>query len=285
MILMCQDKTLRRVERIISRVANRHPFHEYRTGKALITAPFGQEHYDGCVARLTESRAVSGLATRGEIDVFLITSSGTKTTGLPGWITLIQSKGIPGWPGSDIYGSRFFKWSIPFLFTNVRCSLYIDSDFIITQKAEKLARLFSITEEHDFFVTGHVKRKGWQDEYDAIRERKNLKTRRIQRQKRMFERAGVPREGPVFETGFVGRVHGSRYDTLSREVLCQLFAYSERDQLALIYAVFKHGLMPFSVPEGDVLFASHVQKVNPDTLCFVDHYHRRMFTSIYDGPF
>jgi len=252
----------------------------YKADRALIAAPFGQEHFDECIGHLKDSKAVAELARKGEILALVITSIDTTIGNYPEWLKIIQIDKIPNWPTEDAYQNRFIKWAIPFLFKNIRCSIYIDSDLIITDNPEKLRHVFDTTEKHSFFVSRHVIRKGWQDEFNAILRWKYLDSNKLQKQKELFKKMDMPIKGPVFENNFVGRVHGSKYDVLSEEVLNQLSEYSERDQLALVYAMFKSKITPFSLSEGQILFAGHVNSVNSDSISFVDHFHRDKFHSI-----
>ncbi len=268
------------IKETIELLKNRYALDAYKASRALVTAPFGQQHFDECIRRLKDSKAACELAVQGKILVLIVTSNNTIIENYPEWLKIIQIDKIPNWPMEDTYQSRFIKWAMPFLFKNIKCSVYVDSDLIITNEPKKLLPIFSVTEKHNFFITRHIIRTGWLDEYNAILKWKYLDRGKLEKQKEYFLHIGVPTKRTVFENNFMGRTHGSIYDALSLEVLNQLSQYSERDQLALVYAVFKTKLKPFSPNEGVFLFAGHVDSVNLDTITFIDHFHRNKFYSI-----
>ncbi len=278
-------KVTRQIKQTITQIRKKYALDKYKAKKALIAAPFGQKHFDECVVGLTESKAVLQLANRGEILVIIVTSEDMAIGVCPKWLKIVQINKIPKWPVADIYQNRFIKWAIPFLFKNIQCSIYIDSNFIITNNANKLLNIFDITRQHDFFVTTHVIRKGWQDEFNAILNHRFLDFEKLQKQKMLFQELNIPIKGTVFENGFIGRVHDSKYNVLNQDVLNQLSEYSERDQLALIYAVFKRNIILSRFPEGEILFVNHVDSINPNTICFVVNCHRDKFSSIHKEPF
>lgn len=272
------------IKKTIETVRKEYALDRYQSDRAIIQAPFRQTYFDEGIQRLTDSKAVTELAKNGEIIALVITSKETKIGTLPDWIKCIQVDKVPDWPEHPSYQNRFFKWAMPFLFRNIRCTVYVDSDLVITNEPKKLLRIFDITKKQRFFVTKHAIRKGWLGEYNAIIKGKRcLSIDKLDRQKTFYQKSDLPPNCTVYENNFIGRVHGSKYDVLSLEVLNQLSEYSERDQLALVYAVFKTKLKPFSLREGEVLFASHVGSVNPKTITFVDHFHRNKFYSVCKG--
>ena len=269
------------IEATASQLKKRCALDVYKASRALIAASFGQQYFDECITRLTESKAVCELSKKGEIRVLLITSKDIVIGNHPEWLKIIQIDKIPNWPAEDAYQNRFIKWAIPFLFTNIKCSVYVDSDLIITNEPKKLLRIFNIIEKRHFFITRHVIRKGWLDEFnEIINGKRYLNLDKLNRQKNFYQKADLPPNCEVYKNNFIGRIHGSKYDILNLEVLNQLSEYSEKDQLALVYAIFKTKLKPFGLREGKVLFASHVDYVNLKTITFVDYFHRNKFYSI-----
>ena len=264
----------------LASVSQRYHLEQYRADRALIIAPFGQRHFDEGIERLTESTSVVELAKQNELLVVVITSTTSRIGTLPEWITCIQVDPVPDWPSSGVYQNRFFKWAIPLLFPNISCSIYLDSDLIITAYAPKLLEVFRIAEKYKFFVTDHVIRKGWLDEYKAIVECKERDRKTLERQKKWYLTQRLPKKGDVFENNFLARVHGSEFDELNLKVLEQLAQFSERDQLALVYAVFQTQLKPFTAPEGKYLYACHVGSVDLGSIAFVDNFHRQKFYDI-----
>lgn len=270
-----------RLNRTIEELVIKNSLDDYRVEQALITAPFGQKHFDEGVAGLTESKAICELAEKGEILVLVITACNTVIGDFPSWLKVIQIDKIPNWPTENIYQNRFIKWAIPFLFKNIKMSIYLDSDIIITSQIRKLLHVYDLIEQHKFLVTAHVMRRGWVDEINAISNWSDkIDLSKLERQKKLFQFMNIPKLGPVFMNKFVGRTHGSRYDILSQEVLNHLFEYSSRDQLALIYAMHKNKIIPFSIPEGEIIFTRHVLSLNEDTVCFYDRISKIVFEHI-----
>ena len=131
-----------RIKTIIENVRNQYALSQYKVKRAIIAAPFGQKYFDECITQLTESRAVCELAQKGEILVLVVTSVNTIIGKYPEWLKIIQIDRIPNWPTEDACQNRFIKWAIPLLFTNISCSIYIDSDVIITNRSVKIKKLF-----------------------------------------------------------------------------------------------------------------------------------------------
>lgn len=274
------------IKSLTNEVRNRYFFDNYRADEALIMAPFGQEHFDEGVTLLKKSEAISQLAEKNEILVFVITD--TVRENCPKWIRIIRIDRIPDWPVGGGYQNRFIKWAIPFLFENVKRSVYVDSSLAFTSQVRKLRNVFDLTRQHKFFVTEHITRSGWMAEYSALRRfpQHKLNHEKLERQKVLFQELEIPMESTVFESGFIGRVHDSKYNVLNWSVLEQLSTYTgRRDQLALVYAVFKNKVVPFSLPEGEILYAGFVKSINPDTLCFVVSRKLSKLRTFYKGTF
>lgn len=133
-----------------------------------------------------------------------------------------------------------------------------------------IQRLFELIERHKFIVTEHPSRAGWEDEYDMIIERKRyINLARLKEQKKLFQKVDIRPRAPVYQNTFLGRLHSSEYEALNYEVLSQIYSYSERDQLAMVYAIHKTGLSPYVFPEGEILFTIWSNHVNIDTVSFI----------------
>jgi hypothetical protein len=243
---------------------------EIEAGRAVIAAPFGQRYFDECARRLASSRGLRHLSRENEALVLIVTSKKTRIRPVPG-VRIVQIGPVPGWPEHERCQSRFVKWAIPSLFPNIRQSLYVDSDLHITQSAQKIMRLFEEIARHRCVMTKHETRVGWEDECAMILSSKRaLDAQRIEDQRRTYQNEGLPLEAPVYQTNFIGRVHGSEFDALSARVLSELLRFSERDQLALPKAIIQTGLTPYGAKEGEFLYSGFRSRVNADTLCFVD---------------
>ena len=260
----------KQIEESISQLREKYGLDDYNGDRALITAPMGQEYFDLAIKRLTHSRAVMKLSKKSDILVIVVTSEDVIIKNCPKHFHIVKIGEIGNWPSGDIYKSRFVKWAIPILFKNIKTSVYIDCDLIITDKKNRLLNIFNITEREGFFVTEHNIRTGWQDEFNAILNYRYLNMDMLNKQSDLFLKSGIPEKGPVFQTNFLGRIHNSKYDILSRKVLEQFFEYSERDQLGLIYAIYECGLSPFALPEGEVLYSGFVRHINNRMVTFVD---------------
>jgi len=266
---MNQEST---VKATIEVVRNEYGLDEYSADRAIIQTPFAQKHFDEGIQRLANSKAVAKLAKNGSVLVVTITAKQTNVDRLPGWIKCIQVDRVPEWPKHPSYQNRFFKWATPFLFSNIRVSLYLDSDIIISQKQSKLLRVFEATEEKGFLVTAHSQRKGWEDEYKAIlTSSRYIDHDKLQRQHKYFIKEGLPESAEVFQNKFIGRVHSSELNILCFETLKQMIEFSERDQLALAYACFKHKKKPFASKEGEFLHPFlNSRFINFKNIAFVD---------------
>lgn len=274
------------IKEAILQFKQQYGFDDYKVDKALITAPFGQKYLEECITHLKSSKAIMRLAETEKILVLIVTSEDIKVNNCPKEFGIIQIGEITNWPYGDRYRNRFIKWAVPFLFKNIRSSIYIDSDLIITNQTKKFLRVFDIIEQYNFFVTAHVMRRGWVDEFNAILNWPDkIDFEKLQKQKILFQSLGIPKLGPVFINKIVGRIHGSKYDLLSQGILDHLFEYNTRDQLALIYAMYTHKMIPFSLPEGEILFTSHVLSLNQDTLCFYDSMSQVAFKYLWQRPF
>jgi hypothetical protein len=258
------------IKSTIESVRKAYNLNQYKANHAIVQAPFGQRHFDEGIKRLTDSKAVTELAKQETVLVLTITSKETKIGNLPNWIQCIQVYKVPDWSEHPVFQNRFFKWAIPFLFPNIKTSIYLDSDLIISNKAEKLRGLFELIEEHTYLSTRHVIREGWKAEYEAILNWKCLDYKKLKEQHDFFIKEGLPEEGIVFENNFIGRMHNSQLNKLNEEVLNQLNNFSERDQLGFAYACFKHKVEPFALEEGKLLYAGFSEWINYETVSFVE---------------
>lgn len=258
------------IEQSIRTLRDRYNLNDYKYNRALIIAPFGQSYFDLCLKRLNSSKAIKKLSTRKDIKVIVVTSEEVATKKEFKNFEVLKIKEINNWQSGELYKSRFIKWGTPFLFNNIKTSLYIDSDLIITDDILKLLYVFDLTEKHGFLVTKHDIRKGWLDEFNAILEYKYLDRDKLEKQKILFQDLNIPENCPVYQTNFLGRVHNTKYSALSWEVLNQLKEFSERDQLAIIYAMYKCKIIPFSLSEGEILYTGFVNHICDNTVTFVD---------------
>lgn len=276
------------LECLLEEVRGKYKLDQFRVPRALIFAPFGQGYFDDALHHLDLSRAVSFLAKKKLIKVILVTSLLTDVSRCPSWAKIIKIDEIPHWPNHDRYQSRFIKWGIPFLFPGIGASIYLDANLLITNSSERIINLFADTEQSQFLLTAHTARKGWSDEYKAILEGRFMDGRRLNEQISFFEQIGLPQDLPVSQTNFLGRVHKSKSTILNLYVLSQLLQYSERDQLAFIYAMFKTGLSPKLSPEGSYLFRDS-KELNIDTICFIPRVfqatYAKRFTSVFCKTF
>lgn len=274
-----------KIKKTVLQLKEQYGLDDYKADRALIAAPFGQKYLKECLRHLKSSKAVTDLVEMEKMLILIVTSQEIKVNRPPKEFGLIQIGEIANWPEGDHYRNRFIKWAIPFLFKNIKSSIYLDSNIIITNQADKLLHLFDIIERHQILVTAHVMRRGWVDEFNAIiRWPDKIDSEKLQRQKILFQSLGIPKLGPVFINKIIGRIHDSKYDLLNQEILDHLSEYSARDQLALIYAMHTHQQTPFSLPEGEILFTRHVLSLNQDTLCFYDSRSRAAFKYLWQGP-
>lgn len=259
------------IEKILKSVQEKYRLDRYKAKRAIISAPFGQKYFDEGIKKLSSSKALAELTTEGSIIIIVFTSKKTSINELPKWIHCIQVEDILNWPTHPIYQNRFFKWAIPFLFPNIKTSLYLDSDLFITQKKDKIIRIFEEIEKNEFLVTKHNLRSGWQDEYNAITKHKYLNFEKLNEQREFFIKEKMAQNFKVFQNKIISRVHDSELSILSSEVLNQLLKFSERDQLALSYACYKHQKFPFASNEGEFLvpFKNNCQ-INFKNIAFAD---------------
>jgi len=261
-----------KIKTVIEVVRKKYNLDQYKMDRAIIQAPFGQKHFDEGIKKLTDSKAVRELAGNGSTLILVLTSKETKVGSLPDWIKCIQVDKVPDWPEHPTYQNRFFKWAISFLFPKIKTSFYLDSDIVISQRRDKLLRFFKEVEQKNFLVTQHPSRKGWKDEYEDILKGRCLCQKKIELQYKFYIKEGLPGEFEVYQNKLIGRVHHSELNILCSEVLNQLKQFSERDQLALPYAYFKHEKKPFAEVEGKFLapFSGDSGPINFKTLAFAD---------------
>lgn len=255
---------------LLGQVAASQGLDKITAERALITAPFGRAFFDECARRFSASRALQKLSAQNKALILIVTSKKTPIRPVPG-ARILRIDPIPDWPEQDRYQSRFVKWGIPYLFPRIRQSLYVDSDLHITDSVEKLLRLFEEIGRHGCVMTKHETRNGWEDEYARIIESKRcIDIRTLEEQRRAYRDESLPASIPIFQTNFIGRMHGSRFDTLSAEVLSQIKRHSERDQLALPSAMRLSGLSPHGAEEGEFLYSAFKDRINKDAVCFID---------------
>ncbi len=255
----------------INRVKKEYDLDYFKADRAIITAPFGQKYFNQTIKRLTDSKAVNKLAKKNKILVIIVTSKETKLAEYPRWLKVILIDEIPNWLPGNTYQNRFIKWAIPLLFKNIRSSIWLDSDVIITNRSLKLEKLFSRIEKHKFIITKHSSRQSWLDEYDAIiKLERCLHPEKVEKQKDFFESVSLPFDIPVVQSKVMGRAHNSDFEALYLEVLSQIFRFSERDQLGIIYAMFKTKLRPVILQEGTMLYTYYSKQINMSSVCFVE---------------
>ncbi len=272
------------INKIILNIREKYCLDAYKANRALITAPFGAGHFSEAVERLKGSKAVLELAEKKELAVLIITGSESRIQEAPDWARCIQVESVPGWPANARYQSRFFKWAIPFLFPNIQTSIYFDSDLFIVGGESLLMKIFDTADKNGFLTSRHQP-GGWPDEYKRILKfRRCMNNEKLARQINFFRSWGVPRDIGVAQTGFVARHHNSELNSISFEVLSHIFTYSERDQLALVWAL--HRLkMPLVFTESDFLLTEFTPRVNPNRVCFVDSSQPSMLRYKKIAPF
>ncbi|MBW2267177.1 MAG: hypothetical protein JRH16_01280 [Deltaproteobacteria bacterium] len=262
----CKD-----VVEIVDQVRERYELDSYRADRALVIAPFGQTHFHQALSRLRRSRALRKLAGEDRLLVLIMTSSSVDVSSAPDWVRCVQLDIVSGWPEPSRYQNRFIKWSLPVLLRHVERSIYVDSDLYIVGGAENISQVFEEAAENGFVIAQHNARSGWLAEYEAIlRGGRYLSLSSLEAQRAMMLDAGVDPKGPVYQANYVARKHGCEFDALAWKVLACLRSYSERDQLALIWACHETGLAPFSQREGIRLLTSFTGALDREKLTFVD---------------
>lgn len=274
------------IKLIIENLRSKYDLDDYKASKAFIVAPFGQKYFDQSVQQLTASKAIKSLAMRGELLVVVITSKNCDTSSVPKIFEVIQIESIEGWPGHNSCQNRFIKWAIPFLFKNIKASIYIDSNVLITNSARKVKNLFKIIKQHKFINTKHSARMGWEDEYCHIKkEKRRVSMDKLEKQKIFFQEEKVSPGIACCQNKFLGRVHSSNFDALGFEILLQIFHFSNRDQLGLVYAIYKTGKVPHSFAEGDLLLTYWASRFDFKRLCFVQdkQYYKKLLINYFKG--
>lgn len=267
------------IERIIDTLRSQYSLDDYKASRALIMAPFEQKYVDQAIQRLSASRAVKALAKQEDYLVIIITSTDYDVSACPDMFKVIQIRPISGWPTHDRYHNRFVKWAIPLLFKNIKTSIYLDTKLFITHSQRKITMAFNAVERYSFMCTNHPVRTGWGDEWNEIMKYSIcINKEMLRRQKRRFETIGIPTRTPVYQNNILGRVHISEFNALNLEVLSQIFHYSERDQLGLIYAIHKTGKKITGLAEGELLLTYWGKHINFKTLCFIQDkpFYRRL---------
>ncbi|OGW76068.1 MAG: hypothetical protein A2Z72_01720 [Omnitrophica bacterium RBG_13_46_9] len=271
------------IESLINDIRERYSLDKYKAERAIITAPFGADYFHECITRWDSSRAIVEFAKNKKALLIIVTSKDVPIEAINGVkdYIVIQADEVPGWRSEYTYLNRLFKWAIPFLFKYINVSLYIDSDLHITNHPNKIIRLFDTIKNHKFCVTEHPLRSGWLEEIDAIVDHHYLCYDTLMRQKEYYISCKMPAECPVYQNNIIGRVHGTLYDQISLEVLKQVNDHSERDQLALCYALWRLSLRPFALRLGEMLYtrsADSSRKVNMNRCAFIDPYSWRFST-------
>ena len=272
---------LQEITNKINLVRQQYALDKIKAAQALIMAPFGKRYVEDAFTSLDNSKAIMKLGARGKIAIIIVTSQDARIPPCPSFFRIIRIAPIPEWPASERYQSRFIKWAAPFLFPNISESIYCDSNLLITNDAQRLMRLFMQIRRYHFVLTRHTARRSWKDELKAIIEKKRtMEIEKLKDQEQFFLKIGLPSKIPIGMTNFLARLHQSSFDILNLYVLSQLFRYSERDQLALPYAIFRTSKCPYLAPEGNFLFRYGL-KINLQTVCFlttesIDAYCKRV---------
>lgn len=272
---------LQGITKKIDHVRQQYALDKIKTHRAFIVAPFGKRYVEDALTALVNSKAIMKLGKRGKLTVIIVTSKDAVLPVTPSFFRIIRIDPIPEWPVTERYQSRFIKWAIPFLFPNIRESIYCDSNLLITNDANRLMRLFIQMHRCHFVLTKHTARRNWKDELKAIiRKNRTTDINKLNAQEQFFLEIDLPCEIPIGMTNFLARQHQSSFGILNLYVLSQLARYSERDQLALPYAIFKTSQYPYLAQEGDFLFRYGI-KLDLKTVCFltaesVDAYCKRV---------
>lgn len=269
------------IRNIVAQIKNEYSLNAYKARRAFIVAPFGQQYFDETIRSFTASKAIRRLSHDDTFLVVIVTSTATDISNCPEGFRVIRIDSVPGWPNNNTYLSRLIKWAAPLLFENIKLSIYIDSIFMISRYAEKIERLFKLIDKHEFIIERHSLRKNWEEEYEAIIEKKRcLDIEKIKKHRDFLKASGIPKDVPVCASGFLGRLHNAKFDMLNLEVLSQIMSLSERDQLGFVYALYKTGLQPYILEEGDVFVIAFTEKINFQTVCFANSFHRYIENSI-----
>ncbi|MFA6636139.1 MAG: hypothetical protein WCV56_03355 [Candidatus Omnitrophota bacterium] len=260
---------IERIKKNIEFFRKKYSLNGYVAERAIITAPFGERHFHEVILRLKKSTAVSELARKDMMLVLVITDEKSNLNNIPDWIKVIQVDPVPDWPGHPAYQNRFFKWALNFLFPNIKESIYCDADLYIVGDEKMLLNIFKTAGRMGFLSTRHTF-GGWPGEYERImRFRRFLDFNKIQKQAAYFLQENIPVDIQVSQNNFIARRHNSDIEPLIMDVLCQIFNYSERDQLALVHALYRQG-SPLIYAQSDFLLTEFTPRINPHTVCFVD---------------
>lgn len=106
------------IKKAILHFKEQYGLDDYKAGKALIAAPFGQKYLRECITHLKSSKAIMRLAQTQKILFLIVTSEDIKVNNCPKEFGIIQIGEITNWPCGDRYRNRFIKWAIPLLFKN-----------------------------------------------------------------------------------------------------------------------------------------------------------------------
>ncbi len=252
-------------------LSQKYHLEDFKAEKAVILSPFGQSHFDGAVRHLKESKAIDQMIRHHKLCVILVTSINTNIAACPKPFKVVPIEPVSQWPDHPCYLSRLIKWGIPFLFPNIRSSIYIDADFVITDSVDKMERFFREIDQRKCLITEHEIRNGWQDEYEHILQAARFLDRsRLDEQYEYYQSITLPATIPVFATGLIGRRHRTKFDSLGLTILSQVAQYSERDQLALVYAIAKSQLCPFRLRQGEILRINGGETLSEDSVCFIE---------------
>lgn len=229
---------------------------------ALAIAVFGRAYTEDAKRFLRSARSWQQLVQKGDCQVIVFTDQSEAFLSLA-WVTVLPVRAIADWPAGDRFTSRFCKWALPFLLPDVPSSVCVDTlNVVPINCCRNILQLFADVSDAEFLVTEHI-RESWHDEYKAIKRWPNKVSDhdRLDRQEKWYEQQGLPDTVPVFKNSLLGRVHASdSAQCLSRAVLEQLHDFSERDQLALSYAVFTTTVLPVCRPNGFYYATVHGSK-------------------------
>ena len=86
----------------------------------------------------------------------------------------------------------------------------------------------------------------------------------------MMQKLNIPEGGPIYQGNVLARQHSVTFEPLYLDVLACLKQFSERDQLALIVAIHKTGLVPQSYEPGFRLVTHYTERLDKHHAVFFD---------------
>ena len=139
----------------------------------------------------------------------------------------------------DSRNNRWHKMHPHLLFPEYEDSIYLDSNINIL--TDKLFREIE-TKNQDFILPEHFSRMCIYEEYKRVLSRKLDNRKIIKQEFEVIKKSGMPHNFGLTENNILYRKHHNpEIIAMMDEWWDMLIKYSKRDQLALIYILWKHG--------------------------------------------